>query len=34
VSARLRYIAGSKWGLRKYMKMERLEEMRKEREAA
>lgn len=30
VSARLRYIAGSKWGMKQYLKMERLEEMKKE----
>jgi len=32
VGARLRHIAGTKWGTRKYMDMERLRE--KDREAA
>lgn len=30
VAARLRHIAGSKWGMRKYLKMDRLEETAKE----
>ena len=34
VAARLRYIAGSKWGMKQYLKMERLEEMRREQSAA
>lgn len=34
VAARLRHIAGSRWGLKQYLKIERIEEMMKEREAA
>lgn len=34
VAARLRHIAGTRWGLRQYMKMERIEEMAKEAEVA
>ena len=34
VAARLRHIAGSKWGLKQYLNMERIKEMRKEKSAA
>ena len=34
VAARLRHIAGSRWGLKQYLKIERIEEMVKEQEAA
>jgi putative transposase len=34
VAARLRHIAGTRWGLRQYMKMDRIDEMMKEQEAA
>ncbi|MEJ2255175.1 MAG: IS256 family transposase [Nitrospirota bacterium] len=34
VAARLRHIAGTRWGLRQYMKMDRIDEMMKEIEAA
>ena len=34
VAARLRYIAGSKWGMKQYLKMERIEEVKKELSAA
>ena len=34
VAARLRYIAGTKWGLRQYLKMDRIEEQARELEAA
>jgi transposase-like protein len=34
VAARLRHIAASKWGLKQYLKIERIEEMMKEKEAA
>jgi putative transposase len=34
VAARLRHIAGTRWGLRQYMKMDRIEEMMKEQAAA
>jgi putative transposase len=34
VAARLRHIAGSRWGLKRYLKMERLDELRREQEAA
>jgi transposase-like protein len=33
-AARLRYIAGSKWGTRRYMNMERLKELKQEQQAA
>jgi len=33
-AARLRYIAGSKWGTRRYMNMERLKELEREQRAA
>ena len=33
-AARLRYIAGSKWGTRRYMNMERLKEFKQEQQAA
>ncbi len=33
-AARLRYIAGSKWGTRRYMNMERLRELKQERQEA
>jgi len=33
-AARLRYIAGSKWGTRRYMNMERLKELKQERQEA
>ena len=32
-AARLRHIAGTKWGTRRYMNMEHLEELKKERAA-
>lgn len=34
VSARLRHIAGTKWGLQQYLKMDRIEELERESEAA
>jgi transposase-like protein len=34
VAARLRYIAGSKWGLKQYLKIDRIKEMMKEQAAA
>lgn len=34
VAARLRYIAASKWGMKQYLKMERLKEMQKEQSVA
>jgi putative transposase len=34
VAARLRYIAGTKWGIRQYLKMDRIEEQARELEAA
>jgi transposase-like protein len=34
VAARLRYIAGSKWGLKQYLKIDRIKEMLKEQAAA
>lgn len=33
-AARLRYIAGTKWGIRRYMNMRRLREFKQEQEAA
>jgi transposase-like protein len=33
-AARLRYIAGSRWGTRRYMNMERLKELKREQQAA
>jgi len=33
-AARLRYIAGTKWGTRRYMNMERLKELQQERQEA
>jgi transposase-like protein len=33
-AARLRYIAGSKWGTRRYMNMDRLKELKREQQAA
>ena len=33
-AARLRYIAGSRWGTRQYMNMERLKELKQEQQAA
>jgi len=32
-AARLRHIAGTKWGTRRYMNMDRLREFKKEQEA-
>lgn len=34
VAARLRYIAGSKWGMKQYLKIERLEEVKREQSVA
>jgi transposase-like protein len=34
VAARLRHIAGTKWGLRRYLNMDRLKELDKEESAA
>jgi transposase-like protein len=34
VAARLRHIAGTRWGTRRYMDMERLREQRQEEQAA
>jgi hypothetical protein len=34
VAARLRYIAGRKWGLKQYLKIDRIKEMMKEKSAA
>jgi putative transposase len=34
VAARLRHIAGTKWGLRQYLKMDRIEELAREMAAA
>ena len=34
VAARLRHIAGTKWGTRRYMNMERLKELKRERQEA
>ena len=33
VAARLRYLAGTRWGTRRYMDMERLREQAQERQA-
>ncbi len=33
-AARLTYIAGSRWGTRQYMNMERLKELKQEQQAA
>ena len=33
-AARLRYIAGTKWGTRRYMNMDRLKELKQERQEA